>query len=248
MARKDWRGAAKGPRRSLAELLYRQPAAIKKAPRFAALVALLNDSEPLRKLSLEPRAWRLLAEPRLRPENLPHFYKTYRLPAHAFFSGFLELKWAWLGAAAARRAERASFIAANMRGLAPEALAMLEWLKAVEARADARTPIWAERFEPRTKKRARELAALDDAGWQALFADTLGLLRGRYPALALSAPGLILDYWALGCLPDPGALKPPDPARLRKAWREASKRCHPDAGGDSARFRIIDDARRRLGL
>jgi hypothetical protein len=221
---------------------------MKKAPRFAELVALLNGSAALRKLSLEPRAWRLLAEPRLRPENLPHFYQSYRLPPHEFFSGFLELKWAQLEAAAARSAERAAFIEASMRSLAPETLAMLEWLKAVEARAHSKTPLWAEAFEPRTKKRARELAAMDARAWHALFTDTLGLLRGRYPALALSAPGLILDYWALGCLPDPRALKPPDAARLRKAWREASKRCHPDAGGDPARFRYIDEARRRLGL
>jgi hypothetical protein len=221
---------------------------MKKAPRFAELVALLNASEPLRKLSLVPRAWRLLAEPRLRPENLSHFYKTYRLPPHEFFTAFLELKWAELAAKEARRAERASFIAEIMRGLAPEAVAMLEWLKAVEARANANAPLWSERFEPRSKKRARELAALDDAGWQALFAAALGLLRARYPALALPPPSLILDYWALGCLPDPGALKRPEAARLRRAWREASKRCHPDGGGDPARFRIIDEARRRLGL
>jgi hypothetical protein len=248
MARIGRRGEAKAQGRSLAELLYRQPAAMKKAPRFAELVALLNGSPALRRLILVPRSWRLLALPRLRPENLVHFYQTYRLPPHEFFSGFLELKWAQLEAAAARRAERTASITAIMRGLAPEAVAMLEWLKAVEARANANTPLWSERFEPRSKKRARELAALDDAGWHALFAAALGLLSARYPALALPPPSLILDYWALGCLPDPGALKRPDAARLRGAWREASKRCHPDAGGDPARFRVIDEARRRLGL
>lgn len=248
MARIGGRGAARGKRRGLAELLYRQPAALKKTPRFAELVALLNGSAALRKLSLEPRAWRLLAEPRLKPENLPHFYKTYRLPPHEFFPGFLELKWAQLEAAAARRSERAAFIETCMRSLAPETLAMLEWLKAVEARAHSKTPLWAEAFEPRTKKRARELAAMDARAWHALIAMRLARLSAHYPALALPPDGLVLDYWALGCLPDPRALKPPDAARLRKAWREASKRCHPDAGGDPARFRYIDEARRRLGL
>ncbi len=247
-AREGMRGTKKDKRRSLAELLFRQPAALKKDPRYAELVALLNSSAALRTVGLEPRAWRLLALPRLKPENLIHFYRTYRLPAHEFFSLFLRLKWSWLEAKEARKAEREAYIAERMRGLAPQALAMLEWLAAVEARANVKIPLWAESFEPRSKKRARELAALDMEAWRALFASDLALLQARYPALKLPAEPLILDCWELGCLPDPRTQRPPDAARLGKAWREASKRCHPDAGGDPARFRVIDEARRRLGL
>ena len=242
------RGRSKAKSRSLADLLFRQPAALKKTPRFKELVALLNASAALQRARLEPRAYRLLAAPRLKPENLVHFYRTYSLPVHDFFPVFLELKWTERKATEARRAERADYIAARMQGLAPHALSMLEWLAAVEAQANPGMPLWKARFEPRSKKGANELAAQDREAWRSLFSAQLTLLRARYPSLALPPDGLILDCWELGCLPDPRTQRPPDAERLRKAWRSASKREHPDGGGDPARFRAIDQARKRLGL
>ncbi|TFG82513.1 MAG: hypothetical protein E4H20_07535, partial [Spirochaetales bacterium] len=69
-------------RRPLSELLYIQPASIRKSERFAELVAMLNESTALRRVRLEVRAWKLLDEPRLRIENLVNFCHTYRVPQH----------------------------------------------------------------------------------------------------------------------------------------------------------------------
>lgn len=235
-------------RRPLSELLYIQPASIRKSERFAELVAMLNESTALRRVRLEVRAWKLLDEPRLRIENLVNFCHTYRVPQHPFFAAFLGCKWSWRKAKADREEARRRFITDMMESVAATPKAMITWLADFEAVSDRSIPLWRERFQVRTKKRASELARLDPSAWMALFAIHLDELAKRYPGSRLLAVSTLLDLMMLESLPDPRTLKAPPRDALRSSWRRLSRLHHPDAGGDGVYFRLVDQARKRLGV
>ncbi len=234
--------------RGLAELLWRQPARIKAASRFGELVKALNASTRLRAVRLGKRPWSLLNEPRLRPYFLDDFRRTYRLPEDPFFRIFLELKWEDKAERAARKDKRAADIAAIMDRSFPPALAFIRWLGELEASHASKRALWRSLFEPRTKKRARELAALDALGWKALLQDYLTQLCRLHPPLTDLVPEHWFAYMLLETLPDPATGKPPKAGELRSAWRRAVKSHHPDSGGDAEYFRLLDEARRSLGL
>jgi len=245
--RRGKRGAAARPR-SLAELLYVQAVSFKKQASFPELVAMLNASVLLRGARLGQRPWKLLAEPRLKPEHLPDFYATYRLPKSPFFELFLRLKWAERERKAMAKADRAGRIRTALAAVPEPFSRLMAWLGALESTANPKKPLWKARYQPRSIKSAGALASLEPLDWKDELANALLAFRLSYPGLRVPDPGRLFDLAMLESLPDARTGREPDADTLRAGWRLACKRWHPDSGGSSDAFRLVEDARRRLGV
>jgi hypothetical protein len=230
-------------RYSLARLLAAQAGPIRRHPDFPKLEGLLRESAALRKVRLSRIAYRLLDEPRLELRNLVNFHSTYRVPASPFFSLFLSMKWDRRRSQAAAREERARQIAEIMAACPTEVLGLLRYLAEAERTRNPAAPVWEGSYRPKTKKRAREMAALTLDEWLPLLSGYVDELRGRYRRLELAATDRLLAYALLACLPDPATGKLPTDAAVRARYRESSKACHPDLGGDGRRFLLVTRAR-----
>lgn len=231
---------------SLARLLSKQAGPFKKLPEFARLVAILRDSHALARVRLNRRAFRLLDEPRLELRHLPDFRATYRLPDSPFFRVFLEMKWDRSKASAARRASLRERVDAIMETSPSYARGMLKYLAGTERTCSLKAALFVKRLYPRTMKRAREMAAFPLARWTAAFRAHIRLLRGSYRTIVLPDDGFLMAAMVLECLPDPKTGKAKTTAEIKASFRRVSKECHPDLGGDPARFRLLVKARDAL--
>jgi hypothetical protein len=224
-------------------LLEAQPARLKRLPEYRELLTLLNADPRLGRARLSPLALDLLNKPRLKPEFLGNFFKTYRLPKHDFFKVFLRLRWEYAHSLAAARLDRAARLEGIMAGYPPEARAFIAFFKGLERGRDPRR-FWADLDPvPRTLTRARELAALSPEAWTRYCLGAIDSLRARRPSLPLFPNAELAALAILGCLPDPRSLRAPTAQRIKAAFRARSKEAHPDLGGDAAAFKRLKRAR-----
>jgi hypothetical protein len=233
-------------RYSLARLLSAQGGAMRRHEGFPRLVSLLGGSLKLQRLSLSRTAYALLNGPRLELRNLGNFYATYRVPESPFFPLFLAMKWGQQRKRAAAKEEREKYISSVMASYPAEALALIGYAAAAERSRNPDCPVWKEKLRPRTKKRARELAALGLDEWLRLLAAYFDELKGAYRRIDLPETEALIACALLGCLPDPESGRLPTRSALAAAFRTASKTSHPDLGGDARRFRLVAEARELL--
>lgn len=206
-------------------------------------------SERLQRIRVSRRCYTLLNNARIAPENLRHFYHTYRLPADPFFPLFFAAKRGYLAHRERLREERRRYIVARMRGLPPAVLAMVKFLGYLERHYNPAglSPVWQTELFPGSKKKADAYARLADASWLVVFRRHLSHLQLRYPGLTDVIADRVLAAWVLGldAVLDPERLPPrrPDRASVAKTYRRLSLLHHPDRGGDPAMFIEIKRAR-----
>jgi hypothetical protein len=227
-------------RYSIAHLLSKQPKSLKKNKHYRDMLYYYQTSPKLKKVRFSRRCYSLLLHAKIKPENLKHFYRTYRLPKDPFFPLYFAVKREYLAQKERRKREKTEYIAKKMRGLPPNVLSFIKFLAKYEKQCNhsGRCPVWNEHLFPNTKKRANEYQSFESVAWIAFFTDYLVLLSRRYRVMKEGDGEKLLACFILECLPElppPSSLIPPA-KEVVKNYRRLSKLHHPDQGGDAAMF------------
>jgi hypothetical protein len=261
--RRRRRAPAGGARRySLSYLLEHQPKTLRKHELYPLMLDHLRASDALQRLRVSRRCYSLLHNARIAPENLHHFYRTYRLPADPFFPLFFRIKRDYLAERERRREARHRSILESVRALPPEVLAFIKYLGRLEQRCHGRGayPLWQEHLFPKSKKQAKAYSRYGFDQWLSVFRGHLDLLASRYPGLGPRFAEKITACWVLGLLPQPGGARDgapgrwpnrpaetgvrwPAPPEVTAAYRRLSMQHHPDRGGDATVFVELKAAR-----
>jgi hypothetical protein len=238
---------------SLSYLLSRQPKSLQKNEYYPIMMNYFYNSERLQRLRVSRRCYSLLQHAKIRPENLHHFYRTYRLPRDPFFPLFFKIKREYLQEQQRRKEERVQYIAARMRSLPEPILEFIKYLARFEQRCNrsGRYPVWSTHMFPSTKKRVREYAGYTYPEWLSFFRSYLELLTERYRSLTPETAEKLLACFVLQCLPrepgDGGSPDWPDHEQVVRQYRRLSLQHHPDRGGDGQVFVELQRAREVLG-
>jgi hypothetical protein len=234
------------PPYSLSALLGAQGPGLRKDPRFAELESMLRASPRLAAVRLGRRAYALLDEGRLRIENLPDFFATYRIPPEPFFRLFLTIKRDRRERLDALRRDRDRRIADIAAAFPKGPSLLIDHLAAVERLRNPATPIWRAELWPGSLKRAREMAGFGLTEWIERFAEYIERLRGAYRRIPPLEADALIACMLLECMPDPATGRLPSAATARAQFKRLSKACHPDLGGDARRFLLVSRARDEL--
>lgn len=242
------RGAGAARTRTIAELLGKQPKSIRSHPDYAAMIGFFYASDRLKRLRLPRRCWSLMNRATVASENLPHFYRTYRLPADPFFPLFFAVKRDYLANRARLAEERRRYIVSRLKALPPEVLERIKYLGFLERHYNAAgaSPVWQKHLFPGSKKQADAYTRFDRAAWLERYRRHLSLLVGRYPRITGAAAERVFACFVLELTPSGIPPQPPPREAVMRGYRALSMRHHPDRGGDPALFLEITRARETL--
>ncbi|MCK5736892.1 MAG: J domain-containing protein [Spirochaetaceae bacterium] len=229
---------------TLASLIDAQPAGLVKDSRHRLLWDHFMSSQKLQKLRISRRCYSLLNKARIKPENLPSFYRTYRLPRDSFFPLFLAVKSKWIEDRRQWREDRKNEIQDSMNNLPEQRIEELQILAVLEKNHHPSdlTPIWDLIILPKTKKRVQEIKNLSEIGWWNLYSQFLTGMRDRYSSFsnnkALKYEALLILGFHLQAENSQA-----DKQEIISRFRVLSKTHHPDRGGNSQMFRRLKTAR-----
>lgn len=230
---------------SIAYLLSRQPKGLRRHDQYATMVSHFKASERLKTLRVGQRCYSLLNKARIAPDNLHHFYRTYRLPADPFFPLFFAIKGAYLAERERTKEERHKYILARVRSLPEPILTFFRYLGELECHynGSGRSPVWQQHLFPSSKKQADAYARYGMADWHTILRDHLSRLAARYPGMTDVVVARVLGSFLLE-LP-PNGVPPARPSRrqISRNYRRLSLVHHPDRGGDARLFILIKRAR-----
>ena len=234
--------------KSLRTLIERQPKTFARQADYGVLITLFRNSERLRSLTVSPRCWSLLNTARINPDNLYHFYRTYRLPEHPFFPLFLRLKREYFDERERIKTERRAAIRLIVQSCPDDTLEFLRYLGHLEdyVNAAGEHPLWQTGLYPSSKKAARAAAKRSFLDWIYIYREHLASLASHYRDFSEHDARMLLSAFVLGCVPDGVPPRPPDAGSVARAYRRESLRHHPDRGGDAAVFIELKKARDTL--
>ncbi len=242
---------------SIAYLLAKQPKTLQKNPYYQVMMNHYYSSEKLRRVRFSRRCYSLLQHAKISPDNLKHFYRTYRLPRDPFFPLFFSIKREYLEERRRKKEERDAYIIRSMRSLPAPILEFIKLLAVIERkgcnRAD-RYPVWISRLFPSTKKRVREYGRFGTADWLELFRSHMRLLEERYPSFSWETGEQLIACFVLEILPAPADIygtektkgrifRLPEAEQIKRSYRRLSKLHHPDGGGEAEYFVELKQAR-----
>jgi hypothetical protein len=252
---------------TIAYLLSRQPKTLAKQPQYSAMIRQFRSSERLRHLRISRRCYTLLNHARIAPENLHHFYRTYRLPADPFFPLFFAAKRGYLAERRRIKEERHRYILEGMRALPSPVLDAVRYLGYLERNHNAagRSPVWQEELFPPSKKQVDQYRRYDEGAWFRLFRRHLSLLQSRYrsltsvtaervyaclvleliPACPKNGHGVTARTGARSSASPSVPVPPPVPSaqQVNGSYRRLSMVHHPDRGGNPEVFIELKRAR-----
>jgi len=229
---------------SLGELLAKQPKTLRADPAFSAILRLYRLSPKLQSIRISRTCRTLLDRATLNPENLPQFYRTYGLPRDPFFPLFLAARKMYGKRKQDRLIQKKEFIAAVLRGLPENVRDFMRFLVLYEKGLHSgRThPVWSSELFPGTKKRAREYSRFDFTAWVEFFRRYLALVEEQYPVHSRARTLKFLALFILESLPEPRPPYAESREHVAKNYRRLSKLYHPDLGGDTIRFILLNQA------
>lgn len=242
------RSSSRRKGKSLRSLLERQPKTFARHQDYSLLITLFRNSARLQSLIVSPRCWSLLNTARIDPENLSHFYRTYRLPEHPFFPLFLRLKRDYFAERERIRAERRVAIRAIVQTSPEYALEFLRYLGHLEDyyNAAGAHPLWQAQLYPSSKKAAHRTATRGVLEWIEVFKHHLATFALHYRGFTAREADMLLSAFVLGCLPTDIPPRAPESREVARAYRRESLRYHPDRGGDARVFIELKKARDNL--
>ena len=232
----------------LRTLLDRQPKTFARHEDYSSLITLFRNSTRLQSLTVSPRCWSLLNTARIDPDNLYHFYRTYRLPEHPFFPLFLRLKRDYLASRERIKAERRVAIREIVRTCPDYALTFMRYLGHLEDHYNAagEHPLWQSQLYPSSKRAAHRTSVRGFVDWIKVFERHLEALAVHYHDFSERDSRMLLSTFVLGCPPDSIPPRAPHERAVARAYRRESLRHHPDRGGDAAVFIELKKAKDNL--
>ncbi len=221
-------------------LLSRQPKAIKKNKYYQMLVTFYNASPFLKKTRINRKCYSLLNNSKISPENLKYFYRTYRLPENPFFPIFLIIKRAYLKNKILQKKKKEEYIKNNFLNLNKITLRFIKYFAKFESTINRyqKFPVWNRTFYPKTKKSADYLSKLDRNEWIKLFNIYIERLKYKYVKINEKYANKIIALFILD-LP----IEKHSTAMIKKQYRKLSLKYHPDHGGNSNDFNLLQKAR-----
>ena len=218
---------------SIRHLLLHQPKTLRKHSQYREMIAHYDASEQLRRLRFTRRCYTLLNQARIAPENLRHFYRTYRLPADPFFPLFFTIKRGYLAERKRVKEERHRYIVSVVRSLPSGVRNQIKYLGYLERHYNAAglSPVWQKHLFPGSKKKADSYTRMAPTEWQRLFRDHLADLVHYYPRLTPTVADRVLACFVLGMVPELIPPTRPLPADVARVYRRLSMLHHPDRGG-----------------
>jgi len=218
-------------------LLNKQPKALKKDPRYFQMLESLKEDPAVKLRKFNRRCYSLLHNGVIRPEHLSNFYRTYRLPKHAFFPLFFSIKKDYLEKKEQQKKDRVEYIKIKQHQLPMRVRQMQHYLQSMEKEAHEHDlfPLWKRKFRVRTKKQIDRWIAFSHSQWILFFEDFLEQFSQLYPFY----PQRHIDYIKAGhilqCINEKDS-RQLDLALAKVNFRKLSRQYHPDTGGDSEMF------------
>ena len=233
---------------SLDYLLDKQPKSLRKHHLYEAMMHCYRESPALRRVRMSRRCYSLLQHARIAPENLHHFYRTYRLPRNEFFALFLRIRREYLAERARKQARRREEIRGIVRTLPEPVLAFFKYLGYLEDHYNYAGvhPLWQSKLFPSSKKTARTYTEYTPLQWIELFRRHLVSLEHRYRRFDEATGQRLLACYILECVPQRVPPTWPHRSQVNRNYRRLSLRHHPDRGGDPRMFIQLKRARDTL--
>lgn len=205
-------------------------------------------SDILPRLRISSRCFRLLDKAQIDAENLPFFYKTYRLPQNSFFPLFLSIKRSYLAERIKWQDEREAYILKRMKALPAGKIRFIRFLADWEVSLNGRGdfPFWMNKLYPETKKRVHQYEKFSTVEWNDFFRDYLTGLLEHYHLKTEPLVERLTACSILGLIPRIDPLCLPDQRDILKSYRMLCRKYHPDRGGDQAQFVLLQRAREVL--
>lgn len=229
---------------SLNHLLRLQPKSIRKHPYYSLMLSHYNSSEKLQALRINRQCYRLLDKAIISPENLPHLYRTYKIPEDPFFPLFLRIKKDYQENRLKKAEEKDKFILKQMKKLPGERRKMMRFLAELEESiGNGRTAsIWEKEIYPSTKKRAAELLKFSEMEWIDLVDSYFESLTVHYPGFK-DRKELVKACTFMGLYPDLPSQDLPGEETVKRVYRRLSRSYHPDTGGRESQFIRLQHSR-----
>lgn len=241
------RRSTRGKRKySIPYLLSKQPKWIRKHPYYSTMIRSLRISPALAALRFNRQCFRLLQQAGITPENLRHFYRTYRLPRDQFFPLFLRVRKDYLNHRRYLKQEKERYIREKMEELPGDVRRFLEFFRDMESRvnADGKHPVWDREIFPSTKKRVHQYISQNRNQWTGTLRQYFTALTSRYRRISDKTADRLLACFILNCLPAHTTapvsggymIRYPNRKKVMEQFRILSMEYHPDRGGQPELF------------
>ncbi|MDA3956857.1 hypothetical protein [Oceanispirochaeta sp.] len=233
---------------SIDQLLSRQPKTIRRHPQYLLMLDHFLLSDSLKKVRMNRRCYRLLDRAVIEPENLRHFFKTYRLPQDPFFPLFFRIKRDYLSQREKSARDKEGYILKEMKIIPLAKRRIIRFLAEWEEHFNSlgERPLWETKLYPRTKKRVHELQSFGEGEWLNFFILHVERLQRHYPRIPESQVTGIKACLPLGLIPKLSPFRLPDRGSAQKAYRQHCRIYHPDSGGEAALFTLLQKSREIL--
>lgn len=228
---------------SVARLLNKQPATIKKQKDYKNLVMQYNYSNLLKKIKFKRKLYSLLNKAKIKPKYLSFVLSKYNIPQHSFFPQFLRMKKIYLERLQQKRREKEQFILEQLKKLPNNIKRLQKKLLEIEKSSHTRShfPIWTKAFYPKTKKRLFILQKKNKVEWVITFYDFLDKLQeeyGRNKYIKDGYKSISLFLFNLNL--------PITHNMVVRNFRKLSLKLHPDQGGKDLYFNTLSRAKEIL--
>jgi hypothetical protein len=221
-------------------LLNKQPKTLQKLNDFKILLGYYHASEELKNIFFGRKCYSLLNNSKITPGKLEQFYKIYKLPKNPFFPLFLKIKKDFLNNKEKEKKKKDEYILKKMLELPDEVKTFIIYFSKYEKSLNRRKrfPIWAKFIYPQNKKIADSMLKYNKNKWINLFFKYIEHLKERYKTYNDKYANKIIALFILE-LP----IKKHSEEEIKNQYRKLSKKHHPDLGGNSKDFNLLQKAK-----
>ncbi len=221
-------------------LLDKQPKTLSRDDNYSVMINYLRSSPNLRRIKFNRRCYSLLNNAIIKPENLVHFYKTYRLPRHPFFPIFFMIKRNYLKERENKKKDKEIYIQKGMKSLEDDVLRFLWLVLTMEKDLNRAglTPLYTNLIKVKTKKQINIFLKFKHSDWLRFFRNYLEILLDHYDKQSSLKIDQLSACFILKCLPMDFSILP-EKSVIKNRYRSFCKEYHPDRGGDPELFMEI---------
>jgi hypothetical protein len=228
---------------SLHYLLSKQPESVKKNKYFKLMRDYYNSSDALKNLIISNKFYSILNKSKIIPEKIGLFYQVYKIPKNPFFPLFLKIKKEYLEKQKKNKREQIQYKLKKMKKLPEQIQDYLKEFAKYEKNLNKKNacPVWLKIIFPGSKKQADSLILLKKDDWIKIFNLYINQLKRKYLNFNENQFNNLTSLFILELPVNNTSL---DIIKLQ--YRKLSKSYHPDSGGNSKDFNMLQNAYKSL--
>ncbi|OHD05398.1 MAG: hypothetical protein A2086_13640 [Spirochaetes bacterium GWD1_27_9] len=221
-------------------LLKKQPIKLTKTNDFQTLISIFNASTELKKAHFNRKCYSIINNCKISYQNLERFYKIFRLPKNSFFPLFFKLKKDYLNQKVKKRDEIKKYIFEKMNILPDNIKKYIRNLAKYEINIikSKKIKVWSKILYPKTKKQANLILNYKKKDWILLFDKFSEEIKKEYKNTDEKYLQKLISLFILDL-----DIKKYSLEEINKQYRILSKKYHPDLGGNSYDFNLLQKAR-----